>query len=104
MRGEIMKNFIILLLTVLIFSCATAPPQILDDGFISSQPNFQVQFHKPIVEKSVKSQRAQQVDINTYYFFVNNTEGILIEIQTYIASRSGFYFYGVDDRRYGAIR
>jgi hypothetical protein len=96
MRGEIMKNFIILLLTVFILSCATAPPQILDDGFKSSQPNFQVQFHQLIVEKSIKSRRYQHWDGKSYLFMVDNREGILIQISTFIQSRSGVYFYGPD--------
>jgi tetratricopeptide (TPR) repeat protein len=89
-----MKNFTILLLTVFILSCATAPPQISDDGFVSSQPNFQVQFHKPIVGKFEKSERYQQIDAKIYLFMVNNTESIMIQIFTYIPSRSGFEFYG----------
>jgi len=88
-----MKNFIILLIIVFILSCATAP-QILDDRFVSSRPNLQVQFHKPIVEKSVKSQRYQHGDLKSYHFRVDSREGILIQIYTYIASRSGVYFYG----------
>jgi len=88
-----MKNFIILFLAVCILSCATAP-QILNDRFISSRPNLQVQFHKPIVEKSEKSQRYQHGDLKSYHFRVNSREGILIQIYTYIASRSGYYFYG----------
>ena len=77
MKGEIMKSFIILLLTVFILSCATAP-QISDDGFVSSQPNFQVQFNKPITKKSVESRRIQDGNIKSYIFLANNTEGILI--------------------------
>jgi hypothetical protein len=88
-----MKSFIILLLTVFILSCATAP-QISDDGFISSQPNFQVQFHKLIVEKSVKSRRIQDGDIKIYHFSVNNTEGILIQILTVFQSTRFDYLYG----------
>ncbi|MCK5420241.1 MAG: DUF1566 domain-containing protein, partial [Desulfobacterales bacterium] len=94
MKGEIMKNFIILLLSVFILSCATAPPQILDDGFISSRPNFQVQFHKPIVKKSVESQRIEGGDIKTYHFSVNNTESILIQIFSVLHSTRIDYFYG----------
>jgi hypothetical protein len=89
-----MKNSIILLLTVFILSCATAPPQISDEGFISSRPNFQVQFHKPIIKKSVESRRIEEGDIKSYIFLVNNTEGILIQILTYIPSRTGVTFYG----------
>jgi hypothetical protein len=88
-----MKYLKFLLLPVFILSCAT-PPQISDDGFISSQPNFQVQFKKPIVGKYEKYQRVMQGEVNTYWFFVNKWEGILIEIVTYIPSRSGFEFYG----------
>jgi hypothetical protein len=88
-----MKNSIILLLTVFILSCATAP-QISDDGFISSQPNFQVQFNKPIIKKSVNSRRIQDGNIKSYMFSVNNTEGILIQILNYIPSRSGVTFSG----------
>jgi hypothetical protein len=89
-----MKNFIILLLTVFILSCATTAPQISDDGFISSQPNFQVQFNKPIVEKSVKSRRIRDGEIKTYHFSVNNTEGILIRILTVFQSTRFDYIYG----------
>ena len=93
MKGEIMKNLMIFSLTVFILSCAT-PPQILDDRFISSQPNFQVQFHKPIVKKSVESQRIEGGDIKTYHFSVNNTESILIQIFTVLHSTRIDYFYG----------
>ena len=88
-----MKNFIILFLTVFILSCSTAP-QILNNRFISSRPNLQVQFHKPIIEKSEKSQRYQHGDLKSYHFRANRREGVLIQIYTYIASRSGVYFYG----------
>jgi outer membrane protein OmpA-like peptidoglycan-associated protein len=95
MKCEIMKNFIILLITVFILSCATAPPQqISDDGFISSRPNFQVQFHKSIVEKSVESRRTGGGNIKSYYFSVNNTEGIFIQILTVFQSTKLDYFYG----------
>jgi hypothetical protein len=77
--GEIMKNFIILLLTAFILSCTTAP-QISDDRFLSSRPNLQVQYHKPIVEKSEKSQRYQHGDFKSYHFHVNSREGVLIQI------------------------
>ena len=90
-----MKNFIILLLTVFILSCSAAP-QISDDGFISSQPNFQVQFKKPIIKKSVESQTIQGANEKSYLFLVNNTEGILIEILT-VFLRGGYYFPGPDD-------
>lgn len=89
-----MKKLIIFSLTVFIFSCATAPQtQILDDGFISSRPNFQVQFHKSIAEKSEESKRIQRWKINTYMFLVNSSEGIVIEIATYIPDRGGYHFY-----------
>ena len=88
-----MKNFIVLLIAVFILSCATAP-QISDDGFISSRPNFQVQFHKPIVKKSVESQRIKGGDIKTYHFSVNNTENILIQIFTVFHSTRIDYIYG----------
>lgn len=88
-----MKNLIVLLLSVLILSCAT-PPQILDDAFISSRPNLKVQFKKPIVEKWEKSQRVQKGDSKSYYFAVDRWEGILIQIYTYIPDRSGYGFYG----------
>lgn len=92
-----MKNLVILLLTAFILSCATAPPpQISDDGFISSRPNFQVQFHKPIIEKTVESRRIQHGDIKSYYFFINKREGLAIEILTYIPSRGGIEFYGAE--------
>jgi hypothetical protein len=93
MKGEIMKNFIILLLTIFILSCASAP-QISDDGFISSQPNFQVQFHKSIIKKSVDTQRIQDGDIKTYIFSVNNTEGILIQILALFPNTRVDYYYG----------
>lgn len=90
-----MIKLIIFSLTVFILSCATAPQtQILDDEFISSRPNFQVQFHKPIVEKSEKSRRVRGGNIKIYVFGVNNREGIVIEIATYFADRSGYFFYG----------
>ena len=89
-----MKDFIILLLTVFILSCATAPPQISDDGFISSQPNFQVQFHKPIIKKSVESRRIEDGDLKAYIFSVNNTEGILIQILNVFLSPGAVEFYG----------
>ena len=90
-----MIKLIIFSLTVFILSCATAPQtQILDDGFISSRPNFQVQFHKPIVEKSEKSRRVQRGDIKIYTFDVNYREGIVIAISTFIPDRSGFFLYG----------
>ena len=88
-----MKSFIILLLTVFILSCTTAP-QISDDGFVSSRPNFQVQFNKPIIKKSVESRRIKGGDIKTYIFSVNNTEGIIIQILTYFHSTRLDYFYG----------
>ena len=91
-----MKNFIILLLTVFILSCTTAP-QISDDGFVSSRPDFQVQFNKPIIKKSVNSRRIQDGNIKSYMFSVNNTEGILIQILNYIPSRSGVTFSGPED-------
>jgi hypothetical protein len=94
MRGEIMKNFIIFLLTIFILSCATAPPQISDDGFISSRPNLQVQFHKPIVKKSLESRRIAGGDIKAYQFWVNDTECILIEILTVFHSTRIDYIYG----------
>jgi hypothetical protein len=95
MKGEIMKNFIILLLSVFILSCATAPPQISDNGFISSRPNFQVQFHKSFAKKSVDSERYRQWDIKTYWFWVNNREGVVIQISKHITTQSGgFYFLG----------
>jgi hypothetical protein len=97
MKGEIMKYFIILLLTVFILSCATAAPQISDDGFISSQPNFQVQFNKPIIKKSVESRRIRDGNIKAYVFWVNNTEGILIQILTFFLSRSGVTYSGPED-------
>jgi hypothetical protein len=94
MKEEIMKNLIILLLTAFILSCATAPPpQILDDGFISSRPSFQVQFHKPIVKKSVEPQRYRQWDIKTYTFWFNNREGVVIEIAKHITTQSGGYYF-----------
>jgi len=89
-----MKDFIILLLTVFILSCATASPQISDEGFISSQPNFQVQFHKPIIKKSVESRRIEEGDIKAYIFSINNTEGILIQILTVFPNTRVDYYYG----------
>ena len=90
-----MRNLVIFSLTVFILSCATPPPpQILDDGFISSRPNFQVQFHKPVVEKFIESQRYRQWDIKIYTFWLNNSEGIVIQINSFIQSRSGVGFYG----------
>lgn len=90
-----MKKLIIFSLTIFILSCATAPPtQILDDGFISSRPNFQVQFHKPIVDKYEESQRVHRGNTEIYVFGVNNREGIVIEIATFIPDRGGFNFYG----------
>ena len=92
---EIMKKLITFSLTIFIISCATGPPtQILDNGFISSRPDFQVQFHKPIVEKSEKSRRVQRGDIKTYMFDVNYREGIVIAISTFVPDRSGFFLYG----------
>ena len=88
-----MKNLIILLLSVFILSCATAPPQISDDGFISSRPNFQVQFHKSFVKKSVDSERYRQWDIKTYWFWVNNREGVVIQISKHITTHSGGYYF-----------
>jgi len=96
MKGEIMKSFIILLLTIFILSCATAP-QISDDGFISSQPNFQVQFNKPIIKKSVNSRRIEDGNIKIYHFSVNNTEGILIQILTYFPGRSAVTYSGLEE-------
>jgi hypothetical protein len=96
MKGESMKNFIILLLTVFILSCATAP-EISDDGFISSQPDFQVRFKKPIIKKSVNSQRIQDGNIKSYMFSVNNTEGILIQILSFFPGRTGATFSGLED-------
>ena len=82
-----MKNLIILLIVVFILSCVTAP-QISDDGFISSQPSFQVQFKKPIVKKSVESQRIQDGNVKDYLFWVNNSEIILIQIAQFFLSDS----------------
>jgi len=96
MKGEIMKSFIILLLTGFILSCATAP-QISDDRFVSSRPNFQVQFNKPIIKKSVKSQRIQDGNIKTYLFWINNTEGILIQILSFFPGRTGVTFSGPEE-------
>jgi hypothetical protein len=90
-----MKNSIILLLAVFILSCATAP-QISDDGFISSQPNFQVQFNKPIVKKSVDSRRIKDGNIKAYLFSVNNTEAILIQNLTFFRSPGTVDYYGAE--------
>jgi hypothetical protein len=97
MKEEIMKSLIILLLTAFILSCATAPPpQISDDGFISSRPSFQVQFHKPIAKKFEESERYGQWDEKSYTFWVNNREGVVIQISKYIQSRGGIEFYGAE--------
>ncbi len=89
-----MKKLIIFSLIVFILSCATAPQtQILDDGFISSRPNFEVQFYKPIEKKSEESQRIQRWNIKKYMFLVNSREGIMIEIATYVPDRPGYHFY-----------
>ena len=88
-----MKNLIILFLSALILSCATAP-QISDDAFISSRPDFEVRFHQSIVEKFIKSHRYQHWDGKTYQFSVDNREGIFIQILSFIQSRSGVEFFG----------
>ena len=91
-----MKNLIIIFLSVFILSCAT-PPQISDDAFISSQPNFKVQFKKPVVKKWEKSNRIRNGDLKRYYFSVNRWEGILIHIYTHIPDRSGWGFHGLTE-------
>ena len=88
-----MKNLIIIFLSVFILSCAT-PPQISDDAFISSRPNFKVQFHEPFIEKPVKSYRYQEGEAKIYEFEVDNRQSIFIEIDSHIPSRTGYFFYG----------